>query len=709
MRADAASGVAREGYVVGHDAKTAAPQPARLSPRSLASATRAVSHLVGQSREPQRLFAQLLLRAVESGDESTRVWAQRALDDSARSYLRPSGVAGGTRSQSLTVLQGHVGAVWWVSPLGDGRVASAGDDGTIRVWDPDRPDRGAIVFRVPESAGRVLATCALGDGRLVSAGDRMVRIWDPDEPQTSRVIGFHPSWVWAVCAVGDGRVASAGGDGTVRVWHPDRLFGARVLSGHHGRVMALCSLGGGRVASAGDDGTVRLWEVDRRSSGSAIVSRDNGQVLALCALPGDRLAWAGDDGTVQVVDGDGTELVALRGPDRHVGRVEAVCGVRGGRVASAGDDGTVRVWDPARPDDEPDVFRGHAGRVWGVCSMHDRLISTGDDATVRVWDLARGEPDPRNRHAHAGRVWGVCRVDSHRMASAGADGTIRVWDRARPDDAPIVSRNHVGPVWAVCDLGDGQIASAGDDGTVRICRAATPDPDPSRSVDGPEVGPARWRSSMEEVATWRHGARAWGVCALGDGRVACAGDDGVIHVWRPSSPTDEPVTLSCKGTRAWRVCAVGATVVGAYDDGKIRAWDGATDGTVARVLAEGLGHVFGMCSVGDRGLLAGGADGIVRLWRLGADDPVPTVLGAHPTGIWAACELDEGLVAVIDQHELRVWKVEGGDEAFVTAIGIDNPHALAAVGPRTLVTGHADGRLIEWELVAGARGRGDGA
>jgi WD40 repeat protein len=69
----------------------------------------------------------------------------------------------------------HRGTVWSVTALGDGRLASASHDKTVRVWDPNTGE----CLRVLEGhADRVNCVTALGDGRLASAsGDKTVRVW----------------------------------------------------------------------------------------------------------------------------------------------------------------------------------------------------------------------------------------------------------------------------------------------------------------------------------------------------------------------------------------------------------------------------------------------------------------------------------------------------------------------------------------------------
>jgi WD40 repeat protein len=166
-------------------------------------------------------------------------------------------------------------------PLPDGRtlLASGGDDGTVRLWDPTTGHQVGRPLTGHTDWVRAVAAVPLPGGRtlLASGGDDgTVRLWDPTTGhQVGRPLTGHTSWVRAVAAVplpgGRTLLASGGLDGTVRLWDPDtgEQIG-RPLTGHTGWVHAVAAvpLPGGRtlLASGGFDGEVRLWDPDAHLS-----------------------------------------------------------------------------------------------------------------------------------------------------------------------------------------------------------------------------------------------------------------------------------------------------------------------------------------------------------------------------------------------------------------------------------------------------------
>ncbi|MGQ0778238.1 MAG: trypsin-like peptidase domain-containing protein [Pseudonocardiales bacterium] len=257
------------------------------------------------------------------------------------------------RREERTVLEGHTGGVWGVCAVrvaGRELLASAGGDGTVRLWDPAT---GAAERTLEGHTGRVWGVCAVrvaGRELLASAGDDTVRLWDPATGAAERTLEGHTGGVYGVCAVrvaGRELLASAGEDRAVRLWDPATGAAERTLEGHIGWVYGVCAVrvaGRELLASAGGDGTVRLW--------------------------------------------DPVTGAAERTLEGHTGRVRGVCAVRvAGRelLASAGEDRTVRLWDPATGQ-ELHLISTHYETL-GLASFDDGRLFMGLSAGLLALSL----------------------------------------------------------------------------------------------------------------------------------------------------------------------------------------------------------------------------------------------------------------------------------------------------------------------------------
>ena len=152
-------------------------------------------------------------------------------------------------------------AVVEVIPVGDtgsAGVVSGHSDGAIRFHNFDQE---VLVIDVHGSG--VNDVVALSTGLVASAGeDNTVRIVDPETPDTIPVFDLHTGPVDVVVELPDGRIASAGRD-AIYVYSVDELGqDALRLNGQRARTLSLIGLPGDRLISTGEDGRVRLWDLN---------------------------------------------------------------------------------------------------------------------------------------------------------------------------------------------------------------------------------------------------------------------------------------------------------------------------------------------------------------------------------------------------------------------------------------------------------------
>jgi predicted 2-oxoglutarate/Fe(II)-dependent dioxygenase YbiX len=135
---------------------------------------------------------------------------------SADGLVRVAAALPGAQARQLA---GHGGWVWAVAALGPAQLASASEDGSVRLWDLAS---GACVERL--DTGVPLRTLAVApDGQALAVGgiDGRLRLWRRDGPQWRPQPGWlaHGAAVRRVRFAADGTLASAGEDGWVRLWH----------------------------------------------------------------------------------------------------------------------------------------------------------------------------------------------------------------------------------------------------------------------------------------------------------------------------------------------------------------------------------------------------------------------------------------------------------------------------------------------------------
>ncbi|WP_158691080.1 WD40 repeat domain-containing protein [Streptomyces sp. 351MFTsu5.1] len=555
----------------------------------------------------------------------------------------PTLIAGNVQRRQLHLqLAGHTDAVnavaVFAAPDGSPRLASAGRDGTVRIWNPatgvqDGPPLIATDWKVS-----AVAVFAAPDGspRLVSAGTTgAVRIWDPATGAQDRPPLTGHEWevkAVAVFTVANGslRLVSAGTDGTVRIWNPATgTQDSPPLIGHNEWVNAVAVFtsadGSPRVATGGDDRRVRIWNpaTGTEDRPPLVGHLDRVNALAVFTAPdgGPRLVSVGNDGEVRIWNP--ATPTRTRSLFARTGRALRAVGVYTSsdgspRLISAGTSGAVRTWDPATAEQDRPPLIGHDQEVNSVAAYtaddgNPRLVSASGDGTVRIWNPTTVAQDGPRQTGYAGPVKAMAvfaAVDGSPRLATGSGGLVQIWDPvsgARQSPSPA---SHMGFVNAITVF-------AAADGAPRLAGAGA-----SRTVWiwNPTTG-AKNDNFLFVHINWVNGIA---VFTAADGRtlLALAGGDGTVRILDPDSGAEgPPLTGHVSEVNAVTVftAADGSPrVVSAGVDGTVRIWN---PGTGAQEGPPLTGHVSEVNAVtifraadGSPRVVSAGSDRTVRIW-----------------------------------------------------------------------------------------------
>ncbi len=494
--------------------------------------------------------------------------------------------------------------------------------------------------RFDSSPDRIRSLSFSPDGKLLASGDdnNTVKLWSM-EGKLIKVFEGHTDNIWSVRFSPNGNIlASASDDGTVKLWNVKDGSLIKTISAHPNTWVRSISFSSDSklLASSGSKGWVKLWNVKDGTLVEAIRAHKSDVTYVQFSPDGKLLASASFDTTVKLWNVENhsqlDEKVKFEG---HKNEVRSVSFSPDGKtLASSSADGTVKLWN-IEDGKENNTLVGHRSTVWSV-SFSDNgklLVSSGNDGTLQVWNVKDPNNQPQTFNGHFGRVNSVTfnPKDNNMLASAGNDGKIRLWyvisnhSKYAIDQSPR-HRVTVSPRQSsVANLEGNDINSkepktlAADNGRVRSV---------SFSPDGKCLA-AGYEKEIIKICDVEHGSlittlppqgnEVWRVRFSRDGKLlATASRDGIVKLWNVENWTEEKYTLKAhnKWVRDIAFSPDSKLLASASNDGTVKLWR-VEDGELWQNFQGHAGSVWGVKFSPDGQTLATvSLDRTLKLWNV---------------------------------------------------------------------------------------------
>lgn len=330
-------------------------------------------------------------------------------------------------------------------------LASASDDGNIRLWNIDSP-----IQPLPHNSD-VFDVTFRPDGRVIASGGRKtVRLWRPDGIPLSNIAFSPDSNVLAVDYSSDGKLLAAGGSkGQIKLWKPDidtekpiQVLGAHTVvtddEANDSEVLDLSFSPDGKwLASVGTDHTLKLWKVNGERLYRYITLEHFNDVTGVAFSRDSRLlvtsTRADSDATARGISlweipVDGVSKIRskprVQTDLKHEGSVLAVAiqPTPPGIIASGGKDGKINLWSAS--GDHRKTLNEHSDPVTQVSFSSDGLFlaSSSQDGTIRLWTAKGNLISVLERHKRAVSSVEFSPEGSRFLASSSSDEDVLFWN-----------------------------------------------------------------------------------------------------------------------------------------------------------------------------------------------------------------------------------------------------------------------------------------
>lgn len=275
----------------------------------------------------------------------------------------------------------HQGYIWTLAELADGRVASGGRDGKIRIWHSG----GELGATLAGHSQSVLGLVECQPGVIASISrDRTLRCWDVATQRCIRSVAAHDAAVLSLIGLPGRGLVTGGADHRLCLWSEEgeRL---KAWAGHDGWVWAMARLNENMLASASEDASVKIWNLKTqaclhtlrlahplRTIASHRPKGADGCLLAAGDAKGNVAIW-------QVGNGHITELRRFKA---HGAAIRRIRYLRDGSLATCGEDNRLRLWNGKTLDIIGEENRDNF--VTDVLALDDGTrVSCGYDGELR--------------------------------------------------------------------------------------------------------------------------------------------------------------------------------------------------------------------------------------------------------------------------------------------------------------------------------------
>eukprot|EP01094_Clydonella_sp_ATCC50884_P004552 TRINITY_DN1358_c0_g1_i2.p1 TRINITY_DN1358_c0_g1~~TRINITY_DN1358_c0_g1_i2.p1 ORF type:complete len:539 (+),score=107.01 TRINITY_DN1358_c0_g1_i2:370-1986(+) len=334
-------------------------------------------------------------------------------------------------------LEKHTDIVRYLVNIDGRRIASAGDDGTVCIWDTLT---GQCLKQLKGHGLRITGMLSLlcGSERILATGsaDKTVRLWSVDSdspPQPST----HARDTHA-CTEAEGEDS---GEDT-----PSNCC-RHVLSGHTGSITCLYAMDNETLCSGGNDSMIYLWRVRDGTAITRIERQEEENLHCLLPIANNSLVTGSNSSFLYVYDIKTSKHQVLA---YHRESVRCLVSISDTQFASASLDGAIVVWHaqnltPIKTLTYPEQYldgttKAFLFSVRKLVLLSKRYIAAAFGNGFKIFDISTRECILSEANCHEGPVTDLIPLyDCRRLVTCSVNGCIRIWGIEQQHPVPALT------------------------------------------------------------------------------------------------------------------------------------------------------------------------------------------------------------------------------------------------------------------------------
>ncbi|MEP7107962.1 MAG: NB-ARC domain-containing protein [Ferruginibacter sp.] len=623
--------------------------------------------------------------------------------------------------------------------VSDGKIISAGNDGTIRIWDiKNGKQTGKPLIGHKDKIDRLIVV----DGKIISCSmDKTIRAWDI---YTGKKIGEplsgYESYRVQVFYVQE-KIVCRKNDHTITVWdiktseHFDGF-----IKKQEDKINKLI-VNEGKLISGSEDGVIQIWDFNSEKQIDKSISGNESGITALIVF-NNKIISGANDGTIQIWDINSGMPVG-KSFRNHEARISELI-VCDHMIISGSIDGTIQILDLNTGMQIGKPLKGHSDNITRLIVSRGKIVAEFTDSTIQVFEIRTGniicEPHTSISHDSGWTAW---------ISSIIVSDDKIVFEYF--ENNPFYLVNISGVIIADLHTGEKIELKAGEIGGGQESRITRFVVSKGKIISGSTDGLIRIYdlSDGNQIGQpWKGHENSIGQLLVQDGKLISGSDDGTIRIWDLDAETQINDELKEHESTIGYLFSMDGKIISGSDDNTIRIWNGQNGELIGRPLNTGYisqlliagGIIFCTCSwsnmVGGGGsshytweiatgiqinkkfdilfassfseiiakdglIISGSVDGTISVWNIETGNPIGEPMIGHKGCITHLIIENNKIISGSDDCTIRIWDINSRMPIGDPLTGHDKKITQITVCGNKIISGSADKTVRIWDIETG--------